>query len=351
MAGFSVCSVVARNYLPRARVLARSFTQHHPDVPVTVVVIDAPSVATDEPFRTLALGDIGLGDRLGHEMAGIYDLVELATAVKPWVLEHLISESAGPVLYLDPDIEVFGPLDGLATAALDHGIAVTPHVLHPVPRDGNAVTEANLLAVGMFNLGFIGIGPGGVDSGFLTFWKERLRRDAVRQPEKMLFTDQRWVDFIHLFPHVVIDDPGCNVAWWNAWERPLTRDGEGILVAGRPLRFFHFSGFDPAQPQLLSTMTPHRPRVLLSEHPILAGRVRRFPTVGAGRGSGWSCIPTSAPPTATGSSRPTGTPTGTPTWTRPVPVAQMTDRAGNSPARSTWTVVPSSPAGSPPRPE
>ena len=37
----------------------------------------------------------------------------------------------------------------------------------------------------------------------------------------------------------------------------------------RPLRFFHFSGFDPAVPYLLSRHQGRNPRVLLSEQPAL----------------------------------------------------------------------------------
>jgi glycosyltransferase involved in cell wall biosynthesis len=260
-------------------VLARSVRRQHPDVRIDVVVIDADpdrDTRTDQPFHLLTLADIGLDNHLGRRMAGIYDVTEMATAVKAWALDHLVRTSSDPVIYLDPDIQVFAPLDPLAAAALDGGIAVTPHVLVPVPRDGKVVTEATLLAVGMFNLGFIAVGPGAVDSGFLAFWQERLRLDAVRDPERMLFTDQRWADFLYLFPHVVIDDPGCNVAWWNLWGRRMSRIGGEILVDGRPLRFFHFSGFDPDRPSLLSTMAPGRPRVLLSEQPLVAELCRDY---------------------------------------------------------------------------
>ena len=108
------------------------------------------------------------------------------------------------------------------------------------------------MATGMYNLGFMGTGVGSIDSGFLEFWKTRLERDAVVDFANMLFTDQRWVDFIDCFPHHVIRDPGCNVAYWNIGQRPLTRQGDVISADGRPLVFFHFSGLDPTRPHLLS---------------------------------------------------------------------------------------------------
>ena len=73
-----------------------------------------------------------------------------------------------------------------------------------------------------FNLGFICVGRGAVP--FLDWWHERLRVDAVVDLANVLFTDQRWVDWVpSLFAADVIDDHGMNVAYWNLHERPLTQ--------------------------------------------------------------------------------------------------------------------------------
>ena len=44
MGKFTCCSIVARNYLPRARVLAKSLSRHHPEVALWVLVIDDESI-------------------------------------------------------------------------------------------------------------------------------------------------------------------------------------------------------------------------------------------------------------------------------------------------------------------
>ena len=64
----------------------------------------------------------------------------------------------------------------------------------------------------------------------------------------------------------VLRDPGCNVAYWNLPSRHLRHGKEGYEVDGRPLRFFHFTGFDPAQPDRLSK---HQDRIDLARHPAL----------------------------------------------------------------------------------
>src|ERR1035438_4592741 len=73
MATFSCCTIVARNYLPRARVLAESLRRHHPDVTLWVLVIDAELTewADGEPFSGLSLEEVGLGGPLGREMAAV----------------------------------------------------------------------------------------------------------------------------------------------------------------------------------------------------------------------------------------------------------------------------------------
>ena len=87
----------------------------------------------------------------------------------------------------------------------------------------------------------------------------------------MMFTDQRWVDFVpSFFDHHILKDPGYNVAYWNLHGRDVTLDGDRPLVDGVPLRFFHFSGFDSRRPWLLSKHQGERPRVLLSERPAIA---------------------------------------------------------------------------------
>ncbi len=278
MGPFTCCTIVARNYLPRARVLAKSLKRHHPDVTLWVLVIDGERIgpASDEPFPTLSLDEVGLGNGLGHAMAAMYSVLEFSTAVKPWLLTHILEKTGRPVLYFDPDIEIFGDVGHLADLAAQHGVVVTPHHLRPLPRDGRTPIEADFLATGMYNLGFMGTGVGSIDSGFLEFWKTRLERDAVVDFANMLFTDQRWVDFIDCFPHHVIRDPGCNVAYWNIGQRPLTRQGDVISADGRPLVFFHFSGLDPTRPHLLSVNQGERPRIFLSDHPVLAELCRSY---------------------------------------------------------------------------
>lgn len=271
------CTIIARNYLPHARVLARSFTMHHEKSGFHVLVIDDENAATgyeDEPFTALGPYDIGVERAELHRMAMIYDVKELSTALKPYLLRRLLADS-DEVAYFDPDIEIFASLEDLADLARERGIVLTPHVTTPIPRDGRLPDDRMILQAGVYNLGFIAVGLAARD--FLEWWSERLARDCVIDVPRALFVDQRWVDFVPaLFPHHVLRDPGSNVAYWNLFERAVGSSEGRYTVNGLPLRFFHFSGFDPGRPGFLSSHTGDLPRMQVTDDAAIAELCRSY---------------------------------------------------------------------------
>src|SRR2546423_1869315 len=271
------CTIVARNYLAQARVLASSFKRHHPDWRFAILLIDDPEneEGSTHDSQILNLNHIGLDEGDAHRMPMIYNVTELSTAVKPWLLRHLLKSTATPVIYFDPDIEIFAPLRDIGQLAQEHSIVLTPHVTEPMPRDKLSLTESDILGAGIYNLGFIAIAPG--SEQFLDWWAVRLRRESVVDPARMRFTDQRWIDFVPgMFSHYILRDPACNVAYWNLYSRKVVWTGNRYEVNGRPLRFFHFSGYDPDKPHLLSKHQGEHPRILLSEHPGVAKICREY---------------------------------------------------------------------------
>ncbi len=86
------CTIIARNYLPAARVLATSFLAHNPGGRFFVLVLDDPMGEIDpahEPFEVLGLADLDIERSDLDEMAAAYSVMEFATAVKPWLLHAL----------------------------------------------------------------------------------------------------------------------------------------------------------------------------------------------------------------------------------------------------------------------
>ncbi|HEX6390873.1 MAG TPA: hypothetical protein VFZ89_15540, partial [Solirubrobacteraceae bacterium] len=272
-----ICTIIAANYAPFARVLAESFRAHHPQGRVFVLVIDDVEGFLDppnEPFEIVRPQDLSIDEF--DRMAALYSILELSTAVKPWLLRYLLHErGAAALAYLDPDIEVFDRLDELEALLHEHRLVVTPHLTAPMPRDGLRPSETDILIAGSYNLGFIALTPGPDTDALLDWWGERLATDCIVAPERGFFVDQRWMDFAPgLVPSFhVLRDPGYNVAYWNLPSREVKRDGDRWTVNGRPLRFFHFSGFDPKQPGQLSK---HQNRIQLADHPALAELGARY---------------------------------------------------------------------------
>lgn len=273
-----VCTIAAANYLPRVMVLAESFRRVHPDGVFEVCIVDDldGTMAIDEfGVGVIRLTDLPLDAHLLHLMGVYYDVTEFSTALKPWVLQSALERTGAPVLYLDPDIEVFGSLEPLIELAERHEIVLVPHVVDPIPRDGLTPPETLIMRAGIYNLGFIGVSPAA--KPFLDFWQERLLYDCVSRPDEGLFTDQKWIDFVPgMFPVVIERDRGYDVAYWNLQERPVRETDDGFTAGGAPLRFLHFSGFDPTTPHILSRHAGDRPRVLLSQEPALDALCRRY---------------------------------------------------------------------------
>jgi glycosyltransferase involved in cell wall biosynthesis len=263
-------TIAARNYLAMARTLARSFLAQNPGSQMSILVVDAlpGEIPQTAGYQIVTPAELALDAQEFRRMALLYDVTELSTALKPWALELVLDRGADVAVYLDPDIYVYSCLDEVEHAARDCQILLTPHTVTPMRRDNLRPSEADIMGAGVYNLGFIAVNKGARE--MLRWWQERLLRDSISAPEQMLFTDQRWIDLVPgYFEHGVLRDPGYNVAYWNLDSRQLEFDGQGYLVNSEPLRFFHFSGYRPESPWLLSKYVADRPRVLMSEHPTV----------------------------------------------------------------------------------
>jgi hypothetical protein len=250
-----VCTVVARNYVAYARVLARSLREHAPGLPYIVLLIDEPGAPLDpaaESFPILALADLGIPDI--RPTCFRLDRRELASFVKPFLLQHLLDEGADAAIFLDPDVLVVGDLTPLVRRVLQHPLTVTPHLITPPEGDRAPEHELNIVLSGTFNAGFAGVARSRTAQRFLQWWQDRVRGACSHAVADGVFYDQRWLDLAPgLFDGVqVVRDPGWNIAYWNLPERAV-RTVDGSWFAGDcPARFFHFSGFVPGEWERLS---------------------------------------------------------------------------------------------------
>ena len=174
-----------------------------------------------------------------------HELVEACTAVKAPMLAALLDEGTEKVVYLDPDIAVFHPLDAIV-ARLDHAsIVLTPHQSAPSPDAAAAQdNEMTSLRYGIYNLGFVAVRNNAAGRGFAAWWTAMTHRACYDDVARGIFTDQKYCDLVPgLFDGVAVErDPGCNVASWNLGNRELRFSADGRLLSnGTELKFYHFT--------------------------------------------------------------------------------------------------------------
>ena len=229
-----------------------SLRQHQPEWDRFVLLVAGEGDAIDEElFETVALDALPLPNR--RQFCFRYSILELNTAVKPWMFEHLFARGYERVVYLDPDIRLYSALSEVDEAGPETFLILTPHLTGPIAGDDHP-SERTILQAGTYNLGFLAVSKGHDTHRFLDWWQEKLEFQCVSDVARGIFVDQKWIDLTPGFFEGVsiLRHDGYNVAYWNLGQRTVRGRGSSATVNGQPLRFFHFSGFDPADPSMAS---------------------------------------------------------------------------------------------------
>jgi hypothetical protein len=241
----------ACNYLPKVRLLIESLKRHHPEIRLVLALsdlIDDPESLRGETWdEIMPIDTLGIPD--WKRWAFTHDIVELSTAIKPFVLQRLLDRpDCGGVFYFDPDMVLFSRLDDLIDRLQHADIVLTPHQNKPETGLAEVMdNEISSLKHGVYNLGFIGVRPTDTGKAFARWWAERIYYFCRDDIPNGLFTDQRWIDLVPaLFSGVgILRSSRFNVAPWNLTTRTVSGSlAEGFVVDGEPLGFYHFTGFD-----------------------------------------------------------------------------------------------------------
>lgn len=264
MSGIYYFTSVTANYIPKARIVARTLKQYD-DRPFILALCD--NIPENFDLATEPFDEIILTDKLSQiddpqAFFFRHNVTEVCTAVKPYVaLEIMDRYHTEKVCYLDPDIAVFSKLEELDGLLDRYSMIFTPHTTVPEEKHyfirGN---EALFLKRGTNNLGFFAVKGDNEGRRFLKWWAERLANFCLDDDYTILplldeqgllglFTDQKWIDMVPSFfdNYLIYKHPGYNVSTWNLSNRVISGIGakeETLKVNGEPLRFFHFSGVD-----------------------------------------------------------------------------------------------------------
>lgn len=242
---------ITANYIPKARVLAHSAKQFHPDAKFHLVLCDVipdSVVLEKEPFDSMiTVEELGIPNLKSWIFK--HAIVEMCTGVKGVAFQTLLDRyQAEKVFFFDPDMVILSPLDSLIQKLDQHSVLLTPHQTVPEQtKEAILDNEVSSLKHGVFNLGFLGIRNSEKGRQFIEWWRDRCLEFCYDDIPSGLFTDQKWVDLTPAFfsDYHVLQDPIYNVATWNLSHRHATGNlKDGIYINDQPICFYHFSGFD-----------------------------------------------------------------------------------------------------------
>lgn len=250
MSEVHVFTSAARNYGHKVRLLFKSLSRHHPEWRLHWLLPDAVEGASnyvrDLNVKIWSAEDLSIADF--KCWAFKHELVEFATAVKPFMFEILFAEDeVGAVLYFDPDIVVYSRLDDLIGGFQEASVLLTPHQNHP-EHHLEAVLDNEICSLkhGVYNLGFLGVKKDEGGRNVISWWRDRLYQFCRDDIPNGLFTDQRWFDLAPALFDCIRVERGdrFNVSTWNLTTRFLEKRRDGYYVNGEPLGFYHFTGFN-----------------------------------------------------------------------------------------------------------
>lgn len=259
-AGLGTCifTIVSNNYLHYANTLFESLKEHAPEADLILGLCDLITADTNCPLADDLIPIKSLDIPQLSTFIYQYSILELNTAIKPYIIEVLMKRGYQKIIYFDPDIQVFHSLGEMIGLLDQYNVLLTPHLTN-ILDDEKTPTELQILQAGSYNLGYIALRSCEECQRLVKWWQKKLYKGCVVDLTRSLFVDQKWMDLVpSMFEGVFINrNPGWNIAYWNLNHRNLEQQhGTKFIVDGHPLTFFHFSGFSTNS----NTLSKHQNR-------------------------------------------------------------------------------------------
>lgn len=263
----AVVTIASENYFAQVQTLLQSLQETNPQWDRFFAVVDNPD---EDLYQALTLTDTGLItlEELDipdlNDMKFRYDIMELNTAIKPFVLLNLLKKYER-VIYLDPDIRVYAEMKAVNKAFNEgYHFVLIPHFNDYFEDDGFHPDEPDIMRAGIYNFGFFASDNSTEAIKAIKWWAKRLETLCINKQSEGIFVDQKWGDLLpgrhdKVF---ILRDHGYNVAYWNLSHRKVSFKDDKYYVNDDELVFFHFSGFDPKQ---LDNISKHQNRYAMSD--------------------------------------------------------------------------------------
>jgi hypothetical protein len=267
----AIITIVTNEYLFWARALFRTVREQYGDERACLIYVigSPPPDLTEDAAGAKLVRVEEMQLPAFWDMAFRYTPFELCNALKPRAIEHALATlGCDEVIYLDSDIILTSRLEEAdATLAAGACLVVTPHITAPHEGDA-AVIDLDVLRSGRLNAGFLAARRDTELMNFLGWWSRTLETACKVDHERGYFADQTWLQhapgFLDGFRE--IRHAGYNVGHWNLAQRTIALREGSYTASGLPLRFFHRSGANLADPELISG---HGPPLRRADFPAL----------------------------------------------------------------------------------
>jgi hypothetical protein len=236
------CTYFDRNYLPRAVAMHASLRRHGGDFCIDALCLDEEShrlvSALGYPeLRPFRLADIEATDSELPEARKNRTWVEYLWTLTPSIVLYCLQRHplAELMTYIDADLLFFASPEPVFEEMGDASISLIPH------RYARDVVR-NIHFNGIYNVAMMGFRRDDRAAVALNWWRERCLEACHVTMKDGKFGDQKYLDdWPERFAGVrVIGHKGANVAPWNLAQYDVMETGDGLLIDGQPLIFYHF---------------------------------------------------------------------------------------------------------------
>lgn len=230
------CTLVPKPQLANALLLAESIREHHPGARLVACLAEhfanAPVMDVFDEITIVTNHTLPMEEANG------------CSAAKVYFLKHLLDcYPEDKIIYLDPEMRVYGDFNEVERLLDDHELIATPYHLEPCEEDDYRL-EIERLRSGFLYGGFLALRGGEQSRRFLAWWSARIDTTFFGSTQDKL-SDHRWLSLAMVpFRLHLLKDPTYVVSAWNlhAAGRKLSHSGNGgYLAGGRPLRSFLFA--------------------------------------------------------------------------------------------------------------
>ena len=249
---YTVCTA---NYLYQALTMGESLKKTNPDYELIIGLVDElPVMDFEIPYQIIQISEVQEVNLVGFK--GEYTVMEVATACKPVFGLYLFEKyiALEKLIYFDTDLWITDTIEPIEKNLDSYDIIITPHITQPIDLQ-EEWNEKQFLNAGLYNTGFVGMKRSENTFKFLNWWKNHLKEYGYYDFCNGMGIDQLCVNFVPIFYDKVLIEysPAYNLAYWNIHEREVTfENGKYVINRIENLMFFHFSGYTPDKPNLLS---------------------------------------------------------------------------------------------------